>query len=112
MTGRACLPDRRSAVTRTVRWADQDFEVTVGRYPDGRPGEVFVTAGKTAEAVQQLAADAAVLLSVGLQHGLTPAQLGASLPRHADGRPYTVVGVLTDLLHDLYHSTLTEERPR
>jgi hypothetical protein len=44
---RDTLPQRRPAETFTMRFWNQDFSVTVGNYPDGRAGEVFVDGAKT-----------------------------------------------------------------
>ena len=38
---RVRLPDRRAAETIQLEHGGQRFTVTVGFYPDGRPGEVF-----------------------------------------------------------------------
>ena len=66
---RRVLPQRRAAETFDLRFWNQPFTVTVGFYPDGTPGEVFIDGGKTGQDIQSTARDAAVVLSLALQHG-------------------------------------------
>ncbi len=40
------LPDRRQAETVDLWHGGQRFHVTIGQYPDGRPGEVFIHGAK------------------------------------------------------------------
>ena len=44
---RRVLPQRRAAETFNLRFWNQSFSVTIGFYPDGTPGEVFIDGGKT-----------------------------------------------------------------
>ena len=57
---RRILPQRRAAETFDMRFWNQLFTVTVGFYPDGTPGEVFIDGGKTGQDIQSTARDAAV----------------------------------------------------
>ena len=54
---RRLLPQRRSAETFHLRFWNQPVSVTVGYYPDGTPGEIFVDAGKSGQDVQSAARD-------------------------------------------------------
>ena len=67
---RRVLPQRRAAETFNLRFWNQPFTVTVGFYADGTPGEVFIDGGKTGQDIQSTARDAAVILSLALQHGV------------------------------------------
>ena len=49
---RRVLPQRRAAETFDLRFWNQQFTVTVGFYPDGTPGEVFIDGGKTGQDIQ------------------------------------------------------------
>ena len=60
---RRILPQRRASETFDLRFWSQNFTVTIGRYPDGTLGEVFIDGGKTGQDVQSTARDAAVVLS-------------------------------------------------
>jgi hypothetical protein len=78
---REILPDRRPSVTVTVEWNGHSFPVTIGFDPaTGRPCEVFADVSK-GDDVQRVASDACVWASLGLQWGMTPADLAKSLGR-------------------------------
>ena len=64
------LPETRECVTRKIRLGGIDFFVRVGLYPDGRPGELFVTqSGESGSHVAVLADGMAQAVSIALQHG-------------------------------------------
>jgi hypothetical protein len=71
----------------------------VGFFPDGAVGEVFVDATKQNSTLDELAADAAVLLSLLLQHGALPAEIGHALRRSPNGAPASLIGAVVDELH-------------
>ena len=72
--------------------------MTIGFYPDNRPGEVFTHGIKTGSALDALLADACVLLSVLLQHGVNATNLAASMGRQGGTAPASVIGAVLDLL--------------
>lgn len=74
------LPSRRPNLTTEALWQDHLITVTVGFDMDGTPREVFANtlSGGTMAATL---ADASVLISIALQHGITPADLAKSLGR-------------------------------
>lgn len=75
------LPNARPSVTVTVHWNGHAFPVTIGfTWPDMRPAEVFADVAKGGD-LQWSTADACVLISVALQHGIAPADLAKSLGR-------------------------------
>ncbi len=67
---RVKLPRERQAITRKVNLAGEEFYLTVGLYPDGRPGELFITMGKEGSFASGLADAMAKMVSVGLQYGV------------------------------------------
>lgn len=83
MPARAVLPNRRPNETRVVAWQGNQIAVTVGFYDSGLPGEVFADAAAGGH-LQATLADACVLVSIALQHGLTPEALSKSLGRVPD----------------------------
>lgn len=113
------LPERREseAIEVVHRWAPgtpqeihEPLLVTVGRYADGRVGEVFIDSlaearGKQAARVTDLQKDVAVLISIALQHGASVAELRGAVG-HAEvnlmGRvekmPATIAGTVLDAL--------------
>src|SRR5262249_36958802 len=63
------LPQRRSAIAVELEHAGHRFRMQIGRFPDGVQGEVYLDAAKQNSALDALAADAAILISLLLQHG-------------------------------------------
>ncbi|MPZ39844.1 MAG: hypothetical protein GEU95_17645 [Rhizobiales bacterium] len=76
------LPNRRHAETFTFEHDGVRYVCTVGRFPDGRLGEIFIDGSKVGSAVGLHAQDAAVLASLLLQHGVH-----ASTIRHSIAGP-------------------------
>ena len=111
MTARARLPNRRPSVTQTLEVANQAF-ATVGFDEHGRPREVFLTGAKEGSLLAAILTDAAVVISVALQHGVPGAALAKSvgrlpagpaapsdLDRHDTGlAPASPIGAALDLL--------------
>jgi hypothetical protein len=88
------LPNRRACITEQIEAAGQAFAATVGFAPDGRPAEIFLAGAKVGSAMQAMAEDAAVVISIALQHGLCAGELGRSVsPGHA-----SIIGAALDLL--------------
>jgi len=73
------LPDEREAVTHKFRVGDQEGYLTVGVFPDGKPGEVFLKMAKEGSTVSGLMDAVAMLTSVALQYGVSLEQLAAKL---------------------------------
>lgn len=99
---RETLPQRRHSEVfdyRTQRGIR--YTVTVGFYDDGRPGEVFIDAGKDGADVQVLARDNAVLISLLLQYGCSLGHIRSAISREADGSPQGVVGHILDVIEEL-----------
>jgi ribonucleoside-diphosphate reductase alpha chain len=67
---RVKLPNERQAITRKVNLAGQEFYVTVGMYPDGKPGEVFITMSQEGTFASGMADAFAKILSIALQYGV------------------------------------------
>lgn len=74
------------------------FTATLGFYPDGRLGEIFLYAGKVGTEIDVAIKDAAILLSFALQHGCDAATMRAAMTRSSDGQPEGVIGTLLDLI--------------
>ena len=95
---RQVLPQRRRAETFTVIYWDQPFAVTVGFFDDGTPGEVFVDSRKTGGDVEAIARDAAVVISLALQHGAAVETLRHAITRSSNGAPSSILGAVIDAL--------------
>ena len=63
------LPNRRPCRTFGFQHDGHRFTSTVGLFADGRPAEVFMSAGKPGAALETACRDAAVAVSIALQHG-------------------------------------------
>ncbi|HEV2317366.1 MAG TPA: vitamin B12-dependent ribonucleotide reductase, partial [Thermoplasmata archaeon] len=64
------LPDARKAVTHHFQVGGHDGYVTVGLYPDGRPGEIFFRVTKEGSTVNGLMDSLGISMSMALQHGV------------------------------------------
>ena len=95
---RQTLPQRRRAETFTVVHWNQPFVVTVGFFDDGTPGEVFVDSRKTGGDVEAIARDAAVVISLALQHGAAVETLRHAITRSSNGAPSSILGAVIDAL--------------
>jgi len=93
------LPMRRHCETFEVSFdLQQPFIVTVGRYPSGNIGEVFVRAHKRDQLFDHMARDMAILISKLLQYGETLGELSESMTRDAEGRPQALAGAVLDAI--------------
>ncbi len=96
------LPNRRANETAELEYEGARYAVTIGFYPDGRPGEVFTAGAKVGSAMEGLLDDACILVSLLLQNGVEPAALAKTMGRLGDGTaPASVIGAVADLLAEL-----------
>lgn len=65
------LANRRASITREFWFDGFTYRATASRFPDGRIAELFLDTGKAGSAVQTQAENAAILVSMLLQHGVT-----------------------------------------
>lgn len=76
---RMALPERRPSLTFSAEWQGHILTVTVGFDPaTSRAREVFVNTANGG-AMQDSLADACVIISLALQHGIAPQALAKSL---------------------------------
>jgi hypothetical protein len=97
---RELLPQRRSSENLDIELHGIAMSVTVGRYPDGRIGEVFVSAIKSGVTADAICRDAAVMLSLALQHGIPLETIAKAVTRNRDGTSSSFMGGLVDHLKD------------
>ncbi len=64
------LPDERQAVTHKFSIAGHEGYITVGCYPDGTPGEIFITMSKEGSTISGLMDSLATSISLALQYGV------------------------------------------
>lgn len=72
--------------------------VTIGFYPDGRPGEVFTHGAPSGSTLDALLADACVVVSCLIQHGIEPRDLSVSMGRLGNAEPASIIGAVVDLV--------------
>jgi ribonucleoside-diphosphate reductase alpha chain len=65
------LPETRQSVTHHFEIEGHDGYVTVGKYPDGRPGEVFIVMAKEGSTIGGLMDSLGTSVSIGLQYGVS-----------------------------------------
>jgi hypothetical protein len=98
MTERRRLPDRRASVTIEFAHAGSMWSGTVSFFPSGDLAEVFLRSAKPNSALDILANDAAVAVSIGCRHGATLRELRHALLRSDDGSASGALGHLLDLI--------------
>ncbi len=64
------LPSERNAVTHKFEISGHEGYITVGLYPDGQPGEIFMKMAKEGSTVSGLMDTLATTVSVALQYGV------------------------------------------
>jgi ribonucleoside-diphosphate reductase alpha chain len=64
------LRDERMSVTHKFKVADHEGYITVGLYPNGEPGELFVKMAKEGSTVSGLMDSFSLAVSIGLQYGV------------------------------------------
>jgi ribonucleoside-diphosphate reductase alpha chain len=68
------LPDERESITHKFSIGGHEGYITVGKYEDGAPGEIFITMAKEGSTISGLMDSFATMTSMALQHGV-PLQL-------------------------------------
>src|SRR3982075_3547328 len=64
------LQEERASITHKFKIGDHEGYITVGLYPDGSPGELFITMAKEGSTVSGLMDSFALAVCIALQHGV------------------------------------------
>jgi len=64
------LPEERASITHKFKVGDHEGYITVGLYPGGDPGEIFITMAKEGSTVSGLMDSFSCAISLALQHGV------------------------------------------
>jgi ribonucleoside-diphosphate reductase alpha chain len=64
------LQEERASITHKFNIGGHEGYITVGLYPDGEPGELFITMAKEGSTVSGLMDSFALAVSISLQHGV------------------------------------------
>ena len=92
------LPNRRQAETFAFEVAGLRYTCTVGRFPDGSIGELFLSKHKSNSVADINARDAAIVFSIAVQHGADVEVIRRALCRDAHGLASGPLGAALDLI--------------
>lgn len=103
---REVLPNGRCIEHFDLQHGNHIYQVGVGyrgRYPDGKPKEIFIDAGKAGTDLRTTVHDLAVAVSIALQHGATIEEMRHTFARDDQNNPAGIMALLLDhlMLHDL-----------
>lgn len=115
------LPDRRKCITQRLKIDNQTIYFTVGLYPDGRPGELFIDMHRTGTSMRGWCGSTAKLISLMLQYGIPLSEIVEALVGQCtepfgsapvSGHPIIkdAVGVLDAVMRSLALDYLAKER--
>jgi hypothetical protein len=90
------LPNRRAAETLAFERDNLKYQRTIGLYPDGRIGEIFLSAAHANSLLDVLAHDAAIAVSLALQFGCPLETIRHALKRDSQGRAASPIGEALD----------------
>jgi hypothetical protein len=90
------LPNRRECTGFDLEALGLRFHATVGRFPDGRLAEIFITNHKAGSMAGILASDSAVLCSIALQYGAPLDVIRKALMRDPHGNASGPLGRVLD----------------
>jgi ribonucleoside-diphosphate reductase alpha chain len=95
---REALPTRRFIEHFDLDFHGMTYTIGVGYYLDGRPGEIFIDAGKAGTDLQDTAHDLAVAVSIALQHGAKLSDMRHTFARDEGGNPQGIMAAIFDHL--------------
>ncbi len=93
------LPNRRACETIAFERNGSHYQMTVGYFPDGHVGEIFLNADRSDSLLDVMASDAAIAVSLALQHGAALNEIKHALKRDARGNPAGPIGQALELIH-------------
>ena len=68
---RQSLPDTRDSITHKFSIERHEGYLTIGLYPDGRPGEIFIKMSKEGSTISGMCQAFCRAFSLAIQHGLS-----------------------------------------
>jgi hypothetical protein len=98
MTPRQRLPNRRPVETFEIEVAGLRYTATIGRFPDGRIGELFLSNHKCNSAADTNARDSAIVCSMALQCGANVETIRRALCRDGRGSATGPLGAALDAI--------------
>jgi hypothetical protein len=92
------LPNRRASFSFDIEVAGLRYTATVGHFPDGSIGELFLQSTKPSSQSDSNARDAAVAASLALQFNCPLETLRHALLRDPSGKAATPLGAAVDVI--------------
>jgi len=92
------LPNRRASETIAFERDNLNYHMTIGLYPDGRIGEIFLNAEHANSLLDVMAHDAAILASLALQFGCPLDAIRHALKRDSSETAASPIGAALDLI--------------
>jgi hypothetical protein len=96
MTARNSLPNRRASQNIAFERDNLKYQMTIGLYPDGRVGEIFLNAEHSNSLLDVMTHDAAILASIALQFGCPLDTLRHAIKRNSSGEAASPIGAALD----------------
>jgi hypothetical protein len=90
------LPNRRASQNIAFERDNLKYQMTVGLYPDGRTGEIFLNAEHANSLLDVMAHDAAILASIALQFRCPLDTIRHALKRDGRGIAASPIGAALD----------------
>jgi hypothetical protein len=91
------LPQRRLHQVVDFQHAGYGYTAGLGFFETGELGEIFINVpGRSGSAIEVFARDAAILASIGLQHGACLDVIRRALTRNSDGSAGSPLGAILD----------------
>jgi hypothetical protein len=98
MSPRQRLPNRRPAENFNFEVSGLRYICTVGRFPDGNIGELFLNNHNSNSSADTAARDSAIVVSIALQHGADLETIRRALCRDGHGRATGPLGAALDAI--------------
>jgi hypothetical protein len=95
---RCRLRNRRAHEIREFEFRGLRYSAGIGRHENGALAEIFLDCVKAQSQSAADARDAAVCLSIALQHGVPPEAIRSAVTRDGIGEPSGIVGAVLDLI--------------
>jgi hypothetical protein len=92
------LPSRRGHELLNFEHCGFRYTTGIGRFPSGKPAEIFLNTAKSGTMLEALAKDGAVFASIALQYGAPIEILLRALLRDSRGNASSPLGAALDLI--------------
>ncbi len=95
-SARKRLPNKRRAETIAFERDGSRYQMTIGYFPDGGVGEIFLSADRADSLLDVMMSDAAIIASLAMQHGCPLDVLAHALKRDSRGAASSPIGAALD----------------